>query len=353
MPITPPLPRTAREVRLVSAPQGLPTPADFAVTEAPLPAPGPGQVLVRNRFFLVFPGLRTLIGGEVDGVPLPALNSGDALFGPAVGEVVAAGDGGPLRVGDTVTHLQGWRDHAVVDAAHCTPVGDTLPDPVAHLSQGSSAYGALTRLAPVRTGDTVLVTGAAGAVGTLAGPVARLLGAGRVIGTTRSPGKAGRLAAELGYDAVLLAGPQAPFAAPGPQAPFAAQLAEAAPEGIDVLLDTVGGEQLAAAVGAARQGARFALVGALSGQLSARRAGGSAPVEIDSFRIVVKGLSLRGYSGTDHPDVEEEWNERFGAWLRSGEITFPHTRIPGIDRAPQALQELIEGRHFGAVVVEL
>lgn len=353
MPITPPLPRTAREVRLVSAPQGLPTPADFAVTEAPLPAPGPGQVLIRNRYFLVFPGLRTLIGGEVDGVPLPALNSGDALFGPAVGEVVAAGDGSSLRPGDTVTHLQGWRDHAVVDAAHCTPVGDTLPDPVAHLSQGSSAYGALTRLAPVRTGDTVLVTGAAGAVGTLAGPVARLLGAGRVIGTTRSPGKAGRLAAELGYDAVLLAGPQAPFAAPGPQAPFAAQLAEAAPEGIDVLLDTVGGEQLAAAVGAARQGARFALVGALSGQLSARRAGGSAPVEIDSFRIVVKGLSLRGYSGTDHPGLEEEWNGRFGAWLRSGEITFPHTRIPGIDRAPQALQELIEGRHFGAVVVEL
>ncbi|MDX3379345.1 NADP-dependent oxidoreductase [Streptomyces sp. ME02-6991-2A] len=351
--MTPPLPRTAREVRLVSAPQGLPTPADFAVTEAPLPAPGPGQVLIRNRYFLVFPGLRTLIGGEVDGVPLPALNSGDALFGPAVGEVVAAGDGSSLRPGDTVTHLQGWRDHAVVDAAHCTPVGDTLPDPVAHLSQGSSAYGALTRLAPVRTGDTVLVTGAAGAVGTLAGPVARLLGAGRVIGTTRSPGKAGRLAAELGYDAVLLAGPQAPFAAPGPQAPFAAQLAEAAPEGIDVLLDTVGGEQLAAAVGAARQGARFALVGALSGQLSARRAGGSAPVEIDSFRIVVKGLSLRGYSGTDHPGLEEEWNGRFGAWLRSGEITFPHTRIPGIDRAPQALQELIEGRHFGAVVVEL
>lgn len=344
MPVTPPLPRTAREVRLASVPSGLPAPENFALVEAPLAAPGAGQVLIRNRYFLVFPGLRTLIGGEVDGVPLPALSSGDALFGPAVGEVVAAGDGSPLRPGDTVTHLQGWRDHAVVDAAHCTPAGDTLPDPVAHLAQGSSAYGALTRLARVRTGDTVLVTGAAGAVGTLAGPIARLLGAGRVIGTTRSPEKAGRLTTELGYDTVLLA---------GPRVSFAAQLAEAAPEGIDVLLDTVGGEQLAAAVGAARQGARFALVGALDGQLSARRAGGSAPVEIDSFRIVVKGLSLRGYSGTDHPDVEEEWNGRFGTWLRSGEITFPHTRIPGIDRAPQALQELIEGRHFGAVVVEV
>ncbi|MYR98078.1 MULTISPECIES: MDR family NADP-dependent oxidoreductase [unclassified Streptomyces] len=345
--VTPPLPRTAREVRLTSVPQGLPTAQDFTVTEAPLTAPGTGQVLVRNRYFLVFPGLRTLIGGEVEGLPLPALNSGDALFGPAVGEVVAAPDDSPLRVGDTVTHLHGWRDHAVVDADQCTAVGDALPDPAGYLSQGSSAYGALTRLAPVRTGDTVLVTGAAGAVGTLAGPIARLLGAGRVIGTTRSRGKAERLSDELGYDAVLLGDPG------DSGAPFATQLAEAAPDGIDVLVDTVGGEQLAAAVGAARQGARFALVGALSGQMSARRAGGSAPVEIDSFRIVVKGLSLRGYSGTDHPGIEEEWTGRFGAWLRSGEITFPHVRIPGIDRAPQALRELIEGRHFGAVVVEL
>lgn len=135
-----------------------------------------------------------------------------------VGEVVAVPEGSPLRPGDTVTHLQGWRDHAVVDAAACTPVGDVLPDPVAHLAQGSSAYGALTRLAGVRAGDTVLVTGAAGAVGTLAGRIARLLGAGRVIGTTRSPGKAGRLVSELGYDAVLLSGsePPSPSSSPRP-----------------------------------------------------------------------------------------------------------------------------------------
>lgn len=101
-------------------------------------------------------------------MPLPALSPGDALFGPAVGEVAAVPEGSPLRPSDTVTHLQGWRDHAVVDAAACTPVGDVLPDPVAHLAQGSSAYGALTRLAGVRAGDTVLVTGAAGAVSTLA-----------------------------------------------------------------------------------------------------------------------------------------------------------------------------------------
>ncbi|GGZ37065.1 NADP-dependent oxidoreductase [Streptomyces inusitatus] len=337
------LPRTTREVRLAAVPEGLPTQEHFVVAETPLPEAGAGQVLVRNRYFLVFPGLRTLIGGEVEGVPLPPLRSGDTLFGPAVGEVVAAPAGSALRTGEIVAHMRGWREYALVEAAECTPLAGAWPDPVSYLAQGAAAYGTLTRLADVRMGDVVFVTGAAGAVGSLAGQIARLLGARRVIGSTGSPWKAERLMSELGYDAVVLRG----------EGSLADQLAEAAPEGIDVLVDTVAGEQLRAALGAARQGARFALVGALSGQLSAERAGGSAPVEIDAFRIVVKGISLRGYSGADHPDVEREWAGRFNEWLRSGEISFPHTRIAGITRAPRALRELIEGRHFGAVVVEL
>ncbi|WP_062646333.1 MDR family NADP-dependent oxidoreductase [Streptomyces maremycinicus] len=336
-------PATTREILLSAPPDGLPGPEHFTITRKPVPVPGPGQVVVRNRYFLVFPGLRTLIGGQADGVPLPRIHVGDALFGPAVGEVVAAGPGGPLRPGDTVIHLLGWREHALVAAADCAVLDDVLPDPVAHLSSGSAAYGALTRLAGVRPGDTVFVTGAAGAVGTLAGPVARLLGAGRVIGSTRSPEKAERLRAELGYDAVVVPG----------SGPIDGQLATAAPDGVDVVLDNVGGETLAAAVRAARRGARCALVGALSGQLSPARDGGSAPAEIDTFRLVNQGISLSGYRGADHPEVTAEWHGRFGDWLRSGEITFPQVRIPGMDDAPRALQELFEGRHFGTVVVEL
>ncbi|MGC0334646.1 NADPH-dependent curcumin reductase CurA [Streptomyces sp. SAI-170] len=339
------LPATTREVRLVTVPEGLPGPEHFAVVERPLTAPGPGQVLVRGRYFLVFPGLRTLIGAEPGAAPLPPIRADDVLFGPAVGEVVAAGAGSPLQPGDAVTHLLGWREHALLAAADCTPVGDVLPDPVAHLSSGVAAYGALTRLADIRPGDTVLVTGAAGAVGTLAGPVARLLGAGRVIGTTRSPAKADRLRTELGYDAVVVPDGGLPT--------LTRQLSAAAPDGIDLLVDTVGGEQLTAALRVARRGARFALVGALAGQLSPHLDGDSAPVEIDTFRVITQGITLRGYSGTDHPGVAEEWAERFGDWLRSGAISFPHVRIPGIERAPRALQELFEGRHFGTVVVEL
>lgn len=338
-------PTTTREIRLVTAPEQLPGADHLSVVETPLPLPGPGQVVVRNEYFLVFPGLRTLIGGEAKDVPLPSVRVGDALFGPAVGEVAAAGPGSGLSPGDKVTHLLGWREHALLAATDCTPLDDALPDPVAYLSSGVAAYAGLTRLTSVRPHDTVLVTGAAGAVGSLAGQVARLLGAGRVIGTTRSPHKADRLRTELGYDAVVVPG----------ATPFAERLAAAAPDGIDVLLDTVGGEQLTSAVRAARRGARFALIGALSGQLSPEpdSDGASAPAEIDTFRIITQGITLRGFSSADLSQSTDEWNKRFGDWLRSGEMVFPHVRIPGIDRAPGALQELIEGRHTGTVVVEL
>ncbi|MEV7521792.1 NADP-dependent oxidoreductase [Streptomyces sp. NPDC091371] len=338
-------PRTAFEIRLASVPEGLPEARHFTLAATPLPAPEPGQVLVRNRYFLVFPGLRTLIGGRAEGLPLPSLAAGDPLFGPAVGHVVAAPGDGTLRAGDLVVHMAGWRDFALLPAGQATPVGDALPTPVAHLAQGPAPYGALTRLARIRRGDVVLVTGAAGAVGTLAGQIARLLGAAKVIGSTRSPDKADRLVRELGYDHALVD-------APG-RRPFTDQLRDAAPEGLDVVLDSVGGAQLSAALGAARQGARVALTGALSGQLAPGTGGAGAPAGIDTFRLVIRGISLAGYAGADHPDVEDEWRGRFGGWLRSGEIRFPYTEIEGMRRAVSALPELIAGRHFGAVVVRL
>ncbi|WP_432929898.1 MDR family NADP-dependent oxidoreductase [Microbispora sp. CA-135349] len=343
MPLT--LPRAAREIRLAEVPSGLPGPEHLTVAEVPLPVPEAGEVLVRNRWFQVFPSLRTLIAGGVPGTPFPPLRPGDTLFGPAVGEVVAVPfaegteDGG-LRPGDLVAHFRGWREYAAVPVA--APLGDALPDPAAHLAPGATAYAALTRVARLRAGETVLVTGGAGGVGSLAGQIARLLGAARVIGTTGSPAKAERMIAELGYDAVVLRDGSA----------IDGRLAEAAPDGVDVVVDTVGGEQLQAAVAAARPGARLVVVGTLATQLSAASGGTTAPVELDAFQLIARNITLRGLTGIDD-ETHVEWTERFGAWLRSGAVAFPHTRIAGIESAPRALRELFEGRHMGTVVIEV
>jgi NADPH-dependent curcumin reductase CurA len=215
-----------------------------------------------------------------------------------------------------------------------------LPDPVAYLSQGPSAWIGVVRGAEVREGDTVFVSGAAGGLGTLAGQFARLRGAGRVIGSTSSQRKADYLIETLGYDAVVLRG----------AGPIEDQLRKAAPEGIDAVVDTVGGEQLQAALALARPGARVGLIGALSAQVSGEN---TAPVEIDVFSLILRGIQLRGVSGARHRDALAEYQETFGRWLREGSVTVPHARLSGIDQAPRALMELLEGHHIGTVVVEL
>lgn len=340
------LPRVQREVRLTAVPDGLPRPEDFAVVETPLPVPAAGEVLVRNRMFHVAGTLRMLIAGATEGTPFPVLRPGDTLVGAAVGEVVAApGDGGP-RPGDLVAHWSGWREYAVVPAADCAPLDGSVPDPVVHLSMGWTAYAALTRGVRIHPGDTVFVSGGAGAIGSMAGQIARLLGAGRVIGSTSTREKAERLVSELHYDAAVVrdGGPQS--------GSLAEQLAKAAPEGIDVFFDSVGGEQLRAAVETARIGARFVLVGALSGQLDADRTGASSPVELDSFQLILKRITMCGFSADDVAPGAE-WTERLGGWLRSGEISVPHVRIHGIEHAPRAVCDVIDGQYLGLVVVEL
>lgn len=130
------LPATSREIHLADLPGGLPGPEHFRITRKPVPLPGPGQVVVRNRYFLVFPGLRTLIGGQAVGVPLPRIHVGDALFGPAVGEVVAAAPGGPLRPGTSSRTCSGgastrwWRRPTALHwAMYCPTLWPTFrPD---------------------------------------------------------------------------------------------------------------------------------------------------------------------------------------------------------------------------------
>ncbi|MEJ0098450.1 MAG: NADP-dependent oxidoreductase [Pseudomonadota bacterium] len=341
---------THREIRLKRRPEGLPGPEHLDIVVIPVPTPEPGEVLVRNLYFLVSASIRQMVseGAEdVPGVPFPALKPGDGLLGEAIGEVIAAPADCGLSLGDKVRHFAGWRDYAALPVAQCHRLDGPLPDALGYLGylgHGWTAYAALTRGVRIAAGDTVFISGAAGAIGSMAGQIARLLGAGRVIGSTSSHDKAHRLIAELGYDAAVIR---------GGSRPFAEQLLEAAPEGVDVVLDNVGGEQLQAAVTAAREGARFVIVGTLSGQLAATGTGRIAPVELDSAQILLKRITLRGYSADDNSEVHEEWLTRFAQWLRSDDIRFPHTLIEGLEQAPSALRDTTQGRYLGAVIVKL
>lgn len=332
-------PTMQREVRLADHAEGELTARHFTLAEVPVPDPQPGQVLVRTRVMAVTAMMRTQMAGVP--LPMPSFVPGRALWGSAIGEVVAA-PGGGFTPGELVHHPYGWREFAAVEESRIRRIAPgALPSPAAHLSQGATAWGALRRAAEVRPGDTVFVTGAAGGVGSMAGQLARRLGAGRVVGSTGSERKAARLRAELGYDDTIVRG----------AGPIERQLRRAAPDGIDVLLDTVGGEQLTAALAVARSDARFALVGALAGQLG--NGGASAPVELDAGLIIGRRVALRGFGLHAHPDLPQEWTKEFGEGLRDGSLVFPHALLKGIEQAPRALCELTQGRHIGAVLVEL
>lgn len=344
LPVMTSLPQTSLEIKLKRRSRGLPQARDFHVVEVPLPTVQEGEVLVRNCYSRVSASIRMMISEGAEsfrGVPFPVLEPGDTLAGETLGEVLFAPAGSGFEVGDLVRHFLGWRLYAAVPVAECARVTSTLPDVVAHLAHGWTAYAALTRAVQVRSGDTVFITSAAGAIGSMAGQIARLLGASRVIGSTGDRKKADRLISELGYDAIVIRG----------EGSMVEQLGAAAPHGIDVLLDNVGGEQLQAAVSTAREGARFVLLGALAGQLAPAGTGRTARVELDSFQILLKKLTMRGYSADDDPDARIEWEERFAAGLRSGSITFPHVVLQGIEAGPAAIQNAAEGRYFGTVVV--
>jgi len=120
-----------------------------------------------------------------------------------------------------------------------------------------------------------------------------------------------------------------------------------------VVIDNVGGEQLQAAIGVAREGARIVIMGALSGQLAREGSGRTAPVQLDSFPILLKKLTIRGYSADDDPDARQEWTELFGKWLWSGRIVFPHVMVSGLDTAPEILERVAQGQYFGTVIVEV
>ncbi|AQZ66942.1 NADP-dependent oxidoreductase [[Actinomadura] parvosata subsp. kistnae] len=329
-----------REIRLAARPVGEPTAEIFELAETRVPEPAEGQIVVRNTWMSVDPYMREWMREDVEYARPYEL--GAPLLGSAVGEVVASRSAA-VPVGSTVTHFLGWREYALLDAAEATVVDTSLAPAEVYLgplgTTGLTAYATLTRVAPVREGDVVWVSAAAGAVGSIAGQVARKLGAARVIGSAGGPEKAEKLVTTFGFDAGLdhRAGP------------IAKQLSEAAPGGIDVYVDNVGGDHLRAAIAALRERGRIGMVGAISGYNATE----PVPGPDNLFRLASKNATLGGIYIPGHLDLFPEWIERGAAWIADGSLRYEQTVVEGLERAPEAFLGVLRGANTGKMLVRL
>ncbi|GAA1377288.1 NADP-dependent oxidoreductase [Luteococcus sanguinis] len=329
-----------REIHLASRPDGKPTLDNFRTVEVDLPDLDDGQVLVRNTIMSVDPYMR----GRMNDVKsyVPPFQIDQPLDGGAVATVIESRVE-QLPVGTTVTHGLGWREHAILagDAVRPVTAGD-VPDS-AYLGvlgmPGLTAYAGLLLAAEMREGDAVFVSGAAGAVGSIVGQIARLKGASRVIGSAGTPEKIARLE-ELGFDAAF----------DYHDGDVTEQLAKAAPEGIDVYFDNVGGDHLEAAIANLRTDGRVAMCGAISQYNSTEPA--TAPHNL--ALAIGKRLTLRGFVIAKYAEQARAGFERdMGRWIADGSIHWDETARDGLDAAPQAFIDLLDGANTGKMIVNL
>ncbi|WP_112141624.1 NADP-dependent oxidoreductase [Glycomyces dulcitolivorans] len=321
-------------IHLVNRPGGFPSAGDFAFLDAPLPRVQPGTALVENLYVSVDPYMRQLMD---DGWDLHA-----PLEGRSLGRVVASAED-RLAVGDVVRHRNAWRTHALVRPEDVQPVLESPGVPLsAHLGllgngTGLTAYVGLTRIADLRPGETVYISAAAGGVGTAAGQIARLLGAGRVIGSAGSPAKVRHLVDDLGFDAAF----------DYHDGPVGDRLAKAAPEGIDVYLDNVGGDHLEGAIANLREFGRIAWCGAISGY-------NGEPSQLRNFdEVMGKSLRVQGFMVRHHLDAREEMESRLVPLLQRGEIVSDETIVDGFENTVSAFLGMLRGENTGKMLVRL
>ena len=329
-----------REVQLVCRPVGWPTPDDFALVESAPVDLADGQVRVRNEVMSVDPYMRGRMSDAKSYAEPYAL--GEAMHGGAVGVVTESRADG-VTVGDHVLHGLGWREEAVVDGSAVRVVDTSVAPASAYLGvlgmTGLTAYAGLTRVAQIKEGDVVFVSGAAGAVGSVVGQIAKALGASRVIGSAGSQEKVDHLLDDLGFDAAFNY----------KDGRVSDLLRQAAPDGVDVYFDNVGGDHLEAAIGSLRLGGRIAICGAISVYNNTE----PAPGPRNLARLIQTRGTITGFLVGDHWDLAGEYAQRAAGWIADGTLTSRETFVDGIDHAVDAFLGVLRGENLGKMVVRL
>ncbi|MEV8170155.1 NADP-dependent oxidoreductase [Microbacterium sp. NPDC077486] len=329
------------QIQLARRPEGWPTHDDFRTVEVELSDPAPGEVRVANEFVSVDPYMRGRMNDVRSYVAPYALD--EVIAGGAIGRVVASA-ANDLPVGTVVLHQHGWSDVVQADASTFRAVPEVPGMPLSlrlHIlgMTGLTAYVGLTAIAGLAPGDTVFVSGAAGAVGTAVGQIAKLLGAGRVIGSAGSAEKVALLTEKYGYDAAFNY----------KDGPVRKQLAGLAPEGVDVFFDNVGGDHLEAALDVMNDGGRIALCGAITSYNTTE----PVPGPDNMANIITRGLRLQGFTLANYLHLSPEFSEKMTRWFAEGRIAYDETIVDGIENTVDAFLDMMRGANTGKMLVRV
>jgi hypothetical protein len=328
----------SHEIRLASRPDGIPTTINFASAQVELEPLQDRQVLVHNLFMSVDPYMR---GRMNEGKTyVPPFELGKPLGGGAIGKVIES-RAGEFKPGDAVTSNFGWREYFIAPPKELHPVGPDVQPLSVYLGAlgmtGMTAWAGLD-LMEVKAGDVIYISGAAGAVGNVAGQLAKLRGC-KVIGSAGSMEKVEFLREECGFD----------IAFDYKTGPVIEQLNLEVPDGIDVYFDNVGGKTLEAALSALRVHGRIIACGGISGYNEEK----PRPGPSNLFNITTKRLTMKGLIVRDWLDRQCEFEKEVGGYLRSGRLKNKETVVEGIEQAVGAFIGLFEGKNVGKMIVKL
>ncbi len=334
-----------RKIVLARRPQGYPAYEDFALVEAPMPVPAENEILVKNHCVSLDAGFRNWMNEDAGDEVLPAMPIGEAVMGLTLAEVTESHHP-DYEVGDMLMARFAWEEYSIgTQNDFIAKLPKDLPFPYSYYmgilgDTGMSAYFALTEIAKPEKGDTVLISAGGGAVGSVAGQIAKILGAGRVVGISSSADKCARLVSDLGYDAAVNR---------KSEKGLEAAIQEACPDGVDVFLDNVGGETLQAAITNMNHLGRIALIGAVTHY----NAEGEPFGPNNIFELVTKEITMRGFMTHFREAQYDDVRRQLEQWLNNGQLKNYEFKMQGIENVGNAFCDMFSGKNFGKTVVDL
>src|SRR5229473_3299269 len=327
-----------RQILLKSRPEGAPGLDNFQLTEGPIPEPGEGEVLTRTLYLSLDPYMRGRMSAQKS-YAKPA-DVGQPMVGGTVGEIVKSRNPN-YSVGDVVLGYGGWQEYALSNGAGLRKLDPTAAPVSTALGvlgmPGMTAYVGLLEIGPPKSGETVVVAAASGAVGSAVGQIAKIKGA-RAVGIAGGAAKCRFVTEELGFDACI------DHRAPD----LAAQLAAACPRGVDVYFENVGGAVQQAVWPLLNDFARVPVCGVIA-QYNAT---GPSPGP-DIATILRKRLLVRGFIVWDFAAKQGDFLRDMAAWIREGKVKYREDFVAGLEKTPQAFLGLLEGKNFGKLVVKV